>query len=234
MERPTVGTMDEAVNMSQSPAGLCRCAPIGLFFDPKQYRRTETVLLGGESAALTQGDPMGFLPAAVLTDLLNRIIYDKPDSFRQHLYRSITACEEQFGGRFPQFAELREMLEQAERLAGETQQSITCLEQMDFSTAAGVLAGACYLCLKFPGDFDRAIVAAVNHSGPSSAVGTVTGTILGALLGTEGIPDFYLDPLELRECIRELADDLYQGCPMTKDSLFFDSLWEEKYVQIRY
>lgn len=77
-------------------------------------------------------------------------------------------------------------------------------------------------------------MAAVNHSGLSSALGAVTGALLGAQVGTEGIPDFYLEPLELRNLIEELANDLFQGCPMSRNARLFDDQWDQKYIQCTY
>lgn len=231
LERGYPGTMDEAVNRARGPAGLTRCPPIGLFLDPKTTRREETVLLGAESAALTQGDALGFLPAAMLTDLLSRIVYDPPESFRGTLAKSCQAMERQFLGRFSQTGAMLEQIKLAHRLAREEMPATQALEKLNPTDAPSVLAGACYVCLRFPGDFDRGLVAAVNHSGASAAVGAVTGAILGAQVGAEGIPEFYLEPLELREIIGELADDLFQGCPMSRNAKLFDDLWDEKYIQ---
>ena len=72
--------------------------------------------------------------------------------------------------------------------------------------------------------------AAVNHSGRSAAVGAVTGAILGARLGEEALPDFYIECLEPAEVLRELADDLYTGCPMERGNKLFDLDWDYKYL----
>ena len=91
-----------------------------------------------------------------------------------------------------------------------------------------------YVCLHFPGDFDSGLVAAVNQSGDSAGTAAVAGAIYGAALGTEGIPEFYLEPLELREVITELADDLFQGCSLSRENLLFDDQWNDKYVECTY
>jgi hypothetical protein len=50
--------------------------------------------------------------------------------------------------------------------------------------------------------------SAVNITGDSDSTGAITGNILGAALGIEQIPARWLDTLELREVITEIADDL--------------------------
>ena len=96
--------------------------------------------------------------------------------------------------------------------------------------AATVLAGALYACLLSRGDFDTAMITAVNHSGRSAAVGAIAGAILGARLGEESLPEFYIECLEPAEVLRELADDLYDGCPMEMGNRLFDLDWDYKYL----
>ena len=64
--------------------------------------------------------------------------------------------------------------------------------------AEETLAIAVYCALKYENDFDRALIAAVNHGGDSDSTGAVTGNILGARLGARAIPEKYLDRLELK------------------------------------
>ena len=93
-----------------------------------------------------------------------------------------------------------------------------------------ILAGGIYAAVCHPNSFDEAMITAVNHSGRSAAVGAVTGAILGAKLGEEEIPEFYLEPLEPAEVLRDLADDVLNGCPMDKGSRLFDGDWDSKYL----
>ena len=108
--------------------------------------------------------------------------------------------------------------------------SVEVMERLKCETAAQVMAGAVYACLVSKEDFDSAMIVAVNHSGRSAAVGALTGAILGARMGRETLPDFYLECLEPAEILLELADDLYQGCPMEQGEIFYDSDWDRKYI----
>jgi ADP-ribosylglycohydrolase len=58
-------------------------------------------------------------------------------------------------------------------------------------------------------DFRQGVILAVNHDGDSDSTGSITGNILGALHGVQAIPEVWLEPLELRHVIAEMADDLY-------------------------
>ena len=230
-----MGTMTDPVSQSTGAAGLARVFPVGLHMNPKDMSREETALLGAEAAALTHGNPMGFLPGAYLAELVNRLLFDKPQGFRHALHETVAALRPRFVRDYPRAeSALREALGQAEELADSTMEPVEAVETLKPDCACGVLAAAAYACLKFPGDFERGIVAAVNHSYDSTATGTVAGALMGTMLGTEGIPDFYLEPLELQNVICTLADDLDQGCPVTRDQRLFDVQWHEKYVESIY
>ena len=82
------------------------------------------------------------------------------------------------------------------------------------------------------GDFDTAMIISVNHSGRSAAVGAVTGAVMGSVLGEEALPDFYLDCLEPAGTLRELADDMAQGCPMGRATSLYDDDWDRKYLNV--
>ena len=63
-------------------------------------------------------------------------------------------------------------------------------------------------CALSTNDFEEGILLAVNHAGDSVSTGTIAGNLLGATLGVEAIPERWLAPLELRQTIEAVADDL--------------------------
>ena len=77
------------------------------------------------------------------------------------------------------------------------------------------------LCsLRHEDDFAGAITSAVNHGGDSDSTGAIAGNIVGAHLGLAGIPQRYLEHLELRDTISKIADDLFTG-PQASPDLYF-------------
>ncbi len=68
--------------------------------------------------------------------------------------------------------------------------------------------GIAVYCALTARDFADGVIRAVNHGGDSDSTGSITGNILGALWGAEAIPSSFLEPLELRGVITELAEDL--------------------------
>ena len=184
---------------------------------------------------MTHGNPLGFLPGATLAHMVSKIIYDRPASMRALVHETKEAMDKQFGSSFPQTETILRLLTQAEHLADHSSLSAqSAMEQLGAITGAEVLAAAVCACLRFPGDYSGAIVAAVNHAGHSACAGAVAGCLMGAWLGTEGIPEFFLEPLELREVLEELSYDLYHGCPMSAQSNLFDDQWDRKYIQCEY
>ena len=66
-------------------------------------------------------------------------------------------------------------------------------------------------------DFRHGLILAVNHGGDSDSTGSITGNLLGTLYGVDAIPQQWLDPLELREVIAKIAEDLHDcfECPLS-------------------
>ncbi len=69
----------------------------------------------------------------------------------------------------------------------------------------------CHPPLKFSSilSFKHGVKLAVNHDGDSDSTGAIAGNLLGALYGDSAIPAKWLQPLELRGVITEVAHDLH-------------------------
>ena len=232
LNRGAVGTMEEQRNRYQGPGSLTAAIPVGLFFNPERLNRSEVVRLGAEVIALTHGNPLAFLTGAALAYLISRITWDGDRDLRQVTKDTIAMLKAQYGSDYSkQVNEICLHLQAAIGLTGTPgTPEPEALDQIYCDTAAKVLAGAVYVAILHPKSLDEALIAAVNHSGDSAAVGAVAGAIVGALVGEEGIPDFYLEGLEPVEVLKTLAVDMFQGCPMERTSNFFDCEWEEKYI----
>ena len=74
--------------------------------------------------------------------------------------------------------------------------------------AEETLAIAIYCSLKYCDDFEKAIIASVNHSGDSDSTGAVTGNIMGAYLGLKNIPKKMVDVIELKDLMLYLAEKM--------------------------
>ena len=235
LENRSIGTIDRPCNDSKGCGGIMRAAPIGLYFDPKDMPQREIDRLGAASAAITHGHVMGWLPAAAFVHMVSRITYG--DAGVQDLNALI---EETNAAMAELFGEVRAeplaaILRRAQRLASSNIPDLDAIRLLGQGwVAEETLAIALFCLLRYPDCFGPCLIAAVNHDGDSDSTGAVAGNLLGALLGAEYIPEFYLDSLELRPVIEEIARDLWTDCPMTMGSSFFDEDWSRKYIECRY
>ena len=232
ISRGTAGAPEEPVNHFQNCGSITTAAGVGLFFDPDRMAQEETDRLGAEAVALTHGSPLAFLTGALVAHIISRVLRDRKMPL-ETLYRSACeALEQQFGHQYSHTYEITSTLRTAIRMAGEPDiKPQEAMERLRCTNAAQVLAGAGYATLVCREDFDNAMITAINHSGRAAAVGALAGAILGARLGEEALPDFYLDCLEPVDILRQLADDICQGCPMEKGSRLFDDDWHRKYLR---
>ena len=229
--QPRPGSMEEPLNRFVTPGAVTTAVAVGLFGSPQWISREENDRLGAEALALTHGAPQTFLTGAVIAHMIRRILYEGADNIREVAREAMAALQERFGREYRQTVEIREAVNMALSLAISHNVSRSrAMEQLRCQTAVEVLAGAVYAAASHQNSFDEGMITAVNHSGRSGAVGALTGAILGARLGEKGIPDFYLDPLTPAELLRELADDMFQGCPMDCSARMFDDDWDRKYV----
>ena len=232
LSRPVLGTPEEPVSRASGAGSLCAVIPVGLFFHPDRMNVRELGRLGAETVALTHGDPSAFLAGSALSYIITGIIQEPELPLEKQFTQAGRAVEALFGKQYPQASQLCRSLIQTVRSAKDSTVPVhEALDANGCESCAQVLCGAVYAVLAGKESFDSSLIAAVNHSGRSAAVGAVTGAILGAVCGEENLPDFYLDGLVAADPLRVLADDLAQNCPMERSSRLFDDEWDRKYNQ---
>lgn len=229
--RNKMGTPEEKINRFSTPGAITSAVGVGLFFDPETMDQAEIDRLGAEAVALTHGSPLAFLPGAVIAHLISRLLHSEKQPLRELVEEAMESFHNQFYMQFGQADEVWALVKQAISLAESPDvEPAEAMERLRCESGAQVLAGAVYAALVGQKDFDTAMIIAVNHSGRSAAVGAIAGAMLGAWLGEEALPEFYLECLEPADILRSLAFDLYQGCPMEKDDIFYDTEWDRKYL----
>ncbi|MBQ2942541.1 MAG: ADP-ribosylglycohydrolase family protein [Clostridia bacterium] len=223
-----MGTLESRLNSSKGCGGMMRVAPIGLYFDKEEYGTERIDLIGAKSAAITHGHPLGFVSAAAMVHIINNAAHTD-----ENLYNIVYDCLDTLDGTketYPETQELIDLIERAVKLAGREIDDTDAIRRLGGSglLAEEALAIGVYCSLKYQNSFEKAIVAAVNHSGDSNSTGLITGSIMGAYLGIDAVPDYYLENLELRSELEELATDLFTGCP---DDIDFNEGWNRKYIK---
>lgn len=227
LRSPSLGTPQAPINKNPTPGSMTAAAMVGLVYDSKRLSVSQIGELGAGAVAATHGGTDAFLSGAVLALIVADIMQSPEKDLKSHFLWAIETMDAQFRMKYSQAAELAAKLKLALAMA-EPDQSRQTMEKLMCNSAAECLSGAMYACLCAEGDFDTAMITAVNHSGRSAAVGAMTGAILGAKLGYEALPDFYLEGLEVAPVLDHLAQDMAQGSPTMG---LFDDDWDHKYTQ---
>jgi ADP-ribosylglycohydrolase len=77
------------------------------------------------------------------------------------------------------------------------------------------LPAAYYLAARFPGDFESAVLHAINGGGQNMARACLTGALVGAQVGLSGIPLRFVDGLENHTELISLAQRLGELSPLS-------------------
>lgn len=220
-------------NHSKGCGGVMRVAPLGV----SRYAAVPIEALdreGAELAAITHGHSLGYMPAAVLTHILHRIVYPEQARTLLQIVREARDTVRVLFAGDKHLDELTARIDLAVRLADNQAPDLENIHRLGEGwVAEETLAIAIYCALRHSDDFSAGIIAAVNHCGDSDSTGAVTGNILGALHGYDAIGKAWTRDLELRDVILEMADDLDRRPEALQDCRNIDRNWAQKYVQGR-
>lgn len=222
-------------NNSKGCGGIMRVAPMGLFdasFNVMEgsgfYQKTVYLAeAGAHIARVTHLHPLGYLPAALMTLLLSRIVPLTPDEVKESIIDIVNdgldVMMNMYGNDYAKYKEyLRTLTLKAVNLAHSNISDIQAIMQLGEGwTAEEAWAISLYCVIRHIDNMKEAIIAAVNHDGDSDSTGSITGNIMGAIYGYEAIKRERLfcpygkkfeDTIELHNIILAIADDLYTGC----------------------
>ena len=209
----------DRLNSSKGCGGVMRIAPVALAFSPDRFpggiRGID--LEGAQAAAVTHGGPLGWLPAAAVTHIINRIVYPEREmTLAETVLEAGETCMEIFRGAAPEedLRYLNELLVQAADLAENGREDLENIHALGEGwVGEEAMAVGVYCALRYQNDLAAGIRAAVNHCGDSDSTGAVCGNILGAWLGDRAVGREWKDDLELEPLIREIGGRLaeYSG-----------------------
>lgn len=228
LARETLGTPEQPVFRSTTPAVLTAAVAVGMFAE--RLSREQLLRLGAEVVAFTHGSPESFLCGSFISGTVAALLQDPQQSLTALFTQTTEEVCAFFGERYPEeTALLRQKITKALSLTRDPELSpLAAMTVLECTTAMECLAGAVYACAIHPANFDEAMIVSVNHSGRSCATGALTGAILGTRLGQEALPEFYLESLEAAPMLEELAQDTVDIRQVTR---IFDDSWDQKYVQ---
>jgi len=195
-----MGSMTAPINDSKGCGGVMRTAPIGLIFRPEL-----AFVHGAEAAAITHGHPSGYLPAGFLSAMiaflregcgLVEAYKGSVEILKGYSFHEETLFAVQSAYNLA-FTSSSSDVENIHRLGGGW-------------VGEEALAISLYCVFKYPNDFRKAMIAAVNHSGDSDSTGSIAGAILGFRLGAEKIPYYWRKNIEAADTLCQLAGGLYR------------------------
>lgn len=190
------GVMESDFNDSKGCGGVMRMAPVGLAM-------RDAFQIGCELAALTHGHPSGYLAAGFLAQVIAEIVAQEP---LQAAIATVTARLQTY----PRHQGCLRAVEAAVRLAEEGHPTPERVQELGAGWVAEEALAISLYCALVARDFEHGVLLAANHAGDSDSTGSITGNILGALWGRQTLPERWLEPLELRAEIEEVALDLYR------------------------
>ena len=234
VEQGANGTIEKPINNSKGCGGIMRVAPIGLYFTGERCSQDKIDMIGAETAALTHGHELGYIPAAAFVHIIHLLSHNEDITVLSAVQDSLSSMQTLFQNT-KHIDDFLSLMNRAVELASSNIDDLEAIQELGEGwVAEETLAIAVYCTLKYAEDFEKAIIAAVNHSGDSDSTGAVTGNIIGAHLGYDSIPKKYIENLEFHDIIIEFSDDLYNDCKISEYGEYQDEVWEQKYIYIDY
>ncbi|PKM88141.1 MAG: ADP-ribosylglycohydrolase family protein [Firmicutes bacterium HGW-Firmicutes-12] len=192
------GSVDNPINNSKGCGGVMRVAPVGLY-----YRKENAFNIASELAALTHGHSSGYLSGGALAYMIASII--EGETIETVVENTLVELK-----KHENHQECVKSLSQALNLSNSGLSDIDAILHIGEGWVGEEALGiSTYCTLKYKNDFNKALIAAVNHNGDSDSTGAITGNIIGAYLGLKRIPQDWVFKVELKEVITQLADDLF-------------------------
>ncbi len=244
-------------NNSKGCGGIMRVAPMALLMagywscGKSFYSVPQMDEAGAEVAAVTHKHSLAFLPSAMLTHLIYRVIRMEEAEIVSNItdiaLETIDVLDSIYKGKYEEDKRyLANLTKMAVTLAGNDKTDAENIRSLGEGwTGEEAWAIALYCAVRHIDSMENAIIAAVNHNGDSDSTGSITGNIMGAIYGYEVIKaqnlfcpqgkDFE-QILELSDIILALADDLYTGCIISE----YDPIdtpekrqWYERYCEMK-
>lgn len=248
----------EVQNNSKGCGGIMRVAPMALLMagywsrGESFYNVQQMDEAGAEVAAVTHKHPLAFLPAAMLTHLIYRVIRMEENEIKANIadiaLETIDSLDNIYKSEYEEDKRyLANLTRMAVAFAANDKSDAENIRLLGEGwTGEEAWAIALYCAVRHIDSIEEAIIAAVNHDGDSDSTGAVCGNIMGAIYGYEAMKRKHLfcpqgkeleQTLELSDIILTLADDLYTSCIISE----YDPIntpekrqWYERYCEMKY
>lgn len=236
------GSIKQPANNSKGCGGVMRIAPVALYLGAHHHCNKATAIREcAEAAALTHGHPLGWLSAAAL----GCIVYDLMQNFSlEYAVEDTIALLTEKYVEYPDTARMTALLKKAMQMGQAAQNAKTddLIKEFHVTEHLGegwvgeeaLALGLFAVIATKNGTMEDCLRCAVGHRGDSDSTGSIAGQIRGAMMGKEDLPKNWLQKLELREVIEEIADDLTNDCKMSEYGNYYDPSWSRKYLSMEH
>lgn len=213
----TIMKGSEPINNSKGCGGIMRIAPIPLYGLSQNRISNVAILneLAADASKITHEHPLGYIPAYITSHIIYRLATDEfpsRETFKDYVCEAMQMADEKYDSQINELQTLHTLIDKALILADQNIPDHEAIREIGEGwVAEETLAIAIYCVGKHFKDFEKALIASVNHGGDSDSTGAVTGNILGAAIGYDAIPQHFKNDLELHDVILHVADDLWLG-----------------------
>lgn len=187
-----------AQNDSKGCGAVMKTAPVGLF-----PSHAGPFSLGNRVALITHGHMTAGRAAGALSLIINDLSLGR--SLRDATQHALDALAS-----LGPHEEVLDAMHAAVRMAERREVKPEDIESLGGGWVAEEALAIALACALRAESFEEGVRLAVNHSGDSDSTGAIAGNILGATFGVESLPKEWLDRLELRDVIAQMAEDLFK------------------------
>ena len=205
-----MGDLEEPVNNSKGCGGVMRVAPCGMLKLVSTPEPEDAYALqGAQAAAITHGHIMGYVPAAMLADVVHMILLEDGRTLEEIIEASIKRMRRLFP--YPATHEFNGLIRRAAELATADVPDNEAICQLGEGWVGDeAFAIAVFCALRYQDDLPECLIAAVTHGGDSDSTGAIAGNILGAWLGASAIPAEWLAVIETRDIVERMAVRIHE------------------------
>lgn len=175
-----------------------RMPPLGLFFYDSPEALTRAAL---EDCMITHTEPRARAASVAVAYLISRLVqateYCSPGD-------QVLDTADRVASVDSDIAAMMRWITQITHLSPEE----ALFEIGTSADAMEAIPAAIYCFLKYPRQFDKAVLAAVNAGDASDSIGALTGSFVGALAGLEAIPKRWRDNVENYDLLLGVGESL--------------------------
>jgi ADP-ribosyl-[dinitrogen reductase] hydrolase len=167
----------EPVNDSMGCGGVMRVAAVAFL---KDLSFQETYELGGATAALTHGHPMGWMPSGMLAHILRAL--SQGAAIQEATKAAIDHVRN-----LPHATQLIEMVDRAILLSGRQKIAPQEIEMIGGGWVGHECLAISLAAAMMDAPLETMMTVSANHSGDSDSTAAITGQLIGAQIGLSGI-----------------------------------------------